>query len=77
MTVSWHPPELNPDLALGAYKDDDGKLQVWVNAAPDHPRHGGGWFEPYKGKPKDYRPSRPAEESEKGYLDFDAAEAQA
>jgi hypothetical protein len=71
---AWHPPEINDEYPLGAYTDDKGKLAVWVNASPDHPRHGGGWFEPYAGKKADYKPQRPASEDEKGYLDFDAAE---
>jgi hypothetical protein len=74
--VAWHPPELNPDYPLGAYTDADGKLVVWVNASPDHPRHGGGWFEPHKGKPGAYRPQRPATPDEDGYLDRDQAEAE-
>lgn len=75
LAVAWQPPELNDEYPLGAYTDDDGNLIVWVNASPDHPRHGGGWFQPYEGKKGDYRPQRAAEPDDDGYLDAEQAAA--
>lgn len=75
ISVAWLAPELHPEHPLGAYLDDTGKLAVWVNASPDHPVHGGGWFESYIGKPGEYRPQRPADPAEVGYLNHDKAEA--
>lgn len=53
--------------------DLPGRLMVFVNASPDHRRHGGGWFEPFDGDPADYHPMRDAEPDEPGYLTRDEA----